>query len=148
MSPSDFDAYVASFGWKVLDNRLDGFYIRRISVVCPHQQNFSMTIDNLSRSSFYPNPVVMFFRYVLSICEKNHGELVGSYQVLSILEKTFKGVKDCKVACPGGCGRINTLLRTVIHLNDYHAWTREKIATWLETLEGVDLNISPSSQGD
>lgn len=29
----------------------------------------------------------------------------------------------------------------VIHLNDYHHWTREKIADWLDTLD-VDLTLA------
>lgn len=35
----------------------------------------------------------------------------------------------------------------IMHLNDHHAWTRERIADWLETLD-VDLTLQPASQGD
>lgn len=46
--------------------------------------------------------------------------------------KTFK--------CPGCCMQ-DTLWSLIQHLNDTEAWSREKIADWLETLDGVDLQF-------
>ena len=44
--------------------------------------------------------------------------------------------------CPACSLKNKTILSVVIHLNDGHGWTREKIADWLETLD-IDLTIQP-----
>lgn len=45
-----------------------------------------------------------------------------------------------KVNCPAtGCVRHEGLLIAVIHLNDDHYWTRERIADWVELHEPVPL---------
>jgi hypothetical protein len=54
------------------------------------------------------------------------------------------------VPCPreGSCGKNNLQLdRAIIHLNDSHEWSREKIADWLDSLD-IDLTIQPKSKGD
>lgn len=44
-----------------------------------------------------------------------------------------------RVKCPMSCRRGDDELEAVIvHLNDYHKWTREAIADWLDTLN-LDL---------
>lgn len=61
----------------------------------------------------------------------------------SSLAKELPGIKE-KVLCPArllvGIDRCNwptneDLLSTIIHLNDTHRWTREKIAEWVESLD-------------
>lgn len=34
-----------------------------------------------------------------------------------------------------------TVRAAVMHLNDVHRWPRERIAAWLELLDGVDLEV-------
>lgn len=46
------------------------------------------------------------------------------------------------------CGMVNAdigLYRLVQHLNDYHMWTREAIADWLETLD-IDLRFKSKEE--
>lgn len=35
----------------------------------------------------------------------------------------------------------------IIHLNDYHRWDRECVASWLESLD-ADLTVGPARMGD
>lgn len=50
------------------------------------------------------------------------------------MNKTFGGVLSrTKVACPEGCEGFYVVWEMVIHLNDGHRWSREKIADWLES---------------
>ena len=72
-----------------------------------------------------------------------------------ILENLFPALKTMK---SGGCPapfssrclfprEKVTLAALVMHLNDAHEWTRERIADWLETLP-IDLTIQAVSKGD
>ena len=36
----------------------------------------------------------------------------------------------------------------VLHLNDVHGWSREKIADWLESIPDLDLTIKPKEKTD
>lgn len=51
-----------------------------------------------------------------------------------------------------GCvGTSDTLRHNIIHLNDLHKWTREKIADWLDDLHDsgqVNLEFSPWKEGN
>ncbi len=66
--------------------------------------------------------------------------------VLETLTKAIPGLKGAKASCPANkvCGEgpykdqpVSTL---IMHLNDQHNWTRERIADWLETLD-FDLSF-------
>lgn len=46
---------------------------------------------------------------------------------------------DNRKACPEDCDHTDSVWQIVQHLNDYHQWSREEIADWLETL---DINIT------
>jgi hypothetical protein len=39
-----------------------------------------------------------------------------------------------------------TTIRTIAHLNDYHKWTREQIADWVETMEPVAAAAAPAER--
>lgn len=41
---------------------------------------------------------------------------------------------------------LDELADVVIHLNDDHRWSRERIASWLESLP-IDLTVQPTSSG-
>jgi hypothetical protein len=67
------------------------------------------------------------------------------------------GTLDTVVPCPG-CGtplrndatcdaKPYTLMSQVMHLNDAHRWTREKIADWLDTLD-VDLAFKTPTEDE
>lgn len=55
------------------------------------------------------------------------------------LAEAIPGFEYMKQACPEGCAapyhKDSPLRITIIHLNDHHKWTRERIADWLETLD-------------
>lgn len=69
----------------------------------------------------------------------------------SELAKQLPGIETrVSLPCPKDCdwhekyGGKSTIRLTVIHLNDYHAWSREKIADWLDLLQerdGIDLTF-------
>lgn len=65
------------------------------------------------------------------------GERCYATDVCEILEATYGYMtvwRDC-VHCPLSDGTFLYLRDAVIHLNDEHHWTRERIADWLETEE-------------
>lgn len=64
---------------------------------------------------------------------------VGSDLVLEPLAKAIPALKTFNIdKCPAvDCGWFIAevpLSSTIIHLNDYHCWTRQRIAEWLKTL--------------
>ncbi len=80
--------------------------------------------------------------------------LAAAYAVLDTLTDLFPALKTTKRSCPAPfspkCPSPPAKLaldRLVIHLNDDHKWSRERIADWLETLP-VDLTIQAVSKGD
>lgn len=58
----------------------------------------------------------------------------------------FPGLDDL-LGCPLCNNDGSSLTNTIIHLNDDHKWSRERIADWLETLP-VDLTLVSASKGD
>lgn len=68
---------------------------------------------------------------------------------IALVEQLCPAMTEHTAACPQeGCTRPpDTLPGLVMHLNDSHAWAREEIADWLDSLD-VDLTIPPASQGD
>jgi hypothetical protein len=64
----------------------------------------------------------------------------------------MRHVRDAERPCPcpvrwdsqaWPCDPMRTVGSQVVHLNDYHRWSREKIADWLDALEasGFDLTV-------
>lgn len=52
---------------------------------------------------------------------------------IHVLWSEIMGTDD--IGCPEhGCVQIGSVLGTAFHLNDFHRWTREQIADWLESL--------------
>lgn len=49
-------------------------------------------------------------------------------------------VQNCNGVYLDTSGRIfrKPIVLLIVHLNDYHRWTREQVADWLETLD-IDL---------
>lgn len=48
------------------------------------------------------------------------------------------------VACPACQGNNSRGIESiVVHLNDHHHWTRERIADWVETIEPADDPLPP-----
>ena len=71
------------------------------------------------------------------------GELDDDYNFITsswvlvlfpILMKYNRATIDCpvKLLNETSCGVEEDLMDTIVHLNDDHKWTREKIADWLE----------------
>lgn len=63
-------------------------------------------------------------------------ETVGE-AVTHALFDAIPGFAQMKQMCPEctAYGTDGSLRSTIIHLNDHHKWTRERIADWLETLD-------------
>jgi hypothetical protein len=54
------------------------------------------------------------------------------------LEWFFDCLEGTIRRCPGeGCQKKLALASIIVHLNDDHRWSREQIATWLESINGV-----------
>lgn len=73
------------------------------------------------------------------------------FDVVNALIILWPALKDHRVLCPARtivednkCFTEQRLFRIIIHLNDYHGWSREQIADWLETLD-VDLKLKEQS---
>lgn len=68
------------------------------------------------------------------------------------LENLVPALNHHKQVCPqrrrcSQRGQTVTLRNLIIHLNDDHKWSRERIADWLETLD-VDLTLKAASSGN
>jgi hypothetical protein len=73
-------------------------------------------------------------------------------QLLSVFPNLARTV-SCPLGAPtftrrlaGGC-LARPLINQIIHLNDSHGWSRERIADWLETLPLV-LTTTATNKGD
>jgi hypothetical protein len=54
------------------------------------------------------------------------------------LEWFFDCLEGTVRSCPAeGCRKRLTLAAIIVHLNDDHRWSREQIATWLESINGT-----------
>jgi hypothetical protein len=79
---------------------------------------------------------------------------------LDELVALWPALRTAKAGCPVPPGSTDvvscmglvaeqTIGWVVIHLNDYHAWSREKIADWLDDLPPeIDLTLTAASKGD
>lgn len=72
--------------------------------------------------------------------------------VVRQLSEVVPALENHTVTCPApgfNCppGVPSTLAGMIIHLNDRHQWSRERIADWLDTLP-IDLTLQPASTGD
>jgi hypothetical protein len=67
------------------------------------------------------------------------------YTIQTELPKLFPSLRS-KISCPD-CGRIYDLANMIQHLNDDHKWSREDIASWLET-SGIDIKLRAESMGN
>jgi hypothetical protein len=70
---------------------------------------------------------------------------VGTALIAAEIAKAVPAVNTL-VTCPV-CNLKSrvTISELIIHLNDLHGWSREKIADWLETLD-VDLTVQPKKE--
>jgi hypothetical protein len=50
------------------------------------------------------------------------------------LDRLFECLDFSIMRCPAGCTKRIPLGALIVHLNDYHEWTREQIADWVATL--------------
>jgi hypothetical protein len=62
------------------------------------------------------------------------------------LERLFHCLEDIIRACPEGCKKKLPLASLIVHLNDDHQWTRERIAAWLKTEDPSErVRMNPRS---
>lgn len=71
---------------------------------------------------------------------------VSQADTFAVLEAAIPGIKDRTAVCPG-CESLDSLTQVIVHLNDSHHWSREKIADWLEE-SGLALPINTQPQGE
>lgn len=76
---------------------------------------------------------------------------VSGATVVDQLAVLFPALLEHYARCPekhcAKDGKAATLKEQIIHLNDHHKYTRERIADWLDSLD-VDLTLQPTSTGD
>lgn len=60
--------------------------------------------------------------------------MIQNFQASNVLAETFPEVRTQRASCPC-CNLImnKQLGLLIIHLNDHHSWSRERIAGWLES---------------
>jgi hypothetical protein len=58
------------------------------------------------------------------------------------LDRLFDCLENTIRACPEGCRKRLPLGPLIVHLNDDHLWSRERIATWVA---GEDAPQAPST---
>ena len=56
------------------------------------------------------------------------------------LDRLWECLEGTIRSCPEGCRKRLILAAMIIHLNDDHRWSREQIASWLETVNGKASN--------
>jgi uncharacterized C2H2 Zn-finger protein len=49
--------------------------------------------------------------------------------------------------CPGCHGIWRLVSSIILHLNDYHQWTRERIAEWVAKIEPQDIQGEQADEG-
>ncbi len=68
--------------------------------------------------------------------------------VITALSKVYP-IVNAKASCPDrGCNIPGDVAHIVMHLNDQHKWTREKIADWVGTLEDEQFEKSKKAAED
>ena len=75
-------------------------------------------------------------------------DISDQLNIIGKLQQLVPGMANKSICCPEKCGVVQKAVpipNMVMHLNDFHHWTREAIADWLETL-GVDLTIQPKGK--
>ncbi len=70
---------------------------------------------------------------VVASCAHGAAEEAGWQRVVDMDERR------CPVCSADSCRSMYQTLGIVVHLNDEHHWTRERIADWVETQEGLQL---------
>ena len=61
------------------------------------------------------------------------------------LERLFDCLENTIRACPEGCRKRLPLGPLIVHLNDDHQWTRERIAAWVAGENGPKAPTSPEA---
>lgn len=64
------------------------------------------------------------------------GQIPGVDQIIGVCPALRENL-SCHDGCICGIDYSQSLMSTVIHLNDGHRWTRDQIADWIETLDDV-----------
>lgn len=73
----------------------------------------------------------------------------------ALIESRFPGILcSVRYSCPcegaarrSECSEPRTLTQTVTHLNDHHFWTRERIASWVASVEPQEvLEVGEANQ--
>ncbi len=93
--------------------------------------------------SYIPHPDEPYYNPPQKNIGSNKGQAPPPEDLFSKIPQLYKFSVMCPKTkwneCPHGNSKIS-LKTAIIHLNDFHKWSREEIADWLETLD-VDLTI-------
>ena len=102
------------------------------------------TFDHLEefRRVYSPNPLIGVRKIVVATCAMG-----AAFKALGITNETevpneWRSEEEVSVSCPTKSDEVSycgdpdcSMSDMVMHLNDTHRWTREKIADWLEPIE-------------
>lgn len=68
---------------------------------------------------------------------RSHGRscALGAAEDAGFVMTSTEAILTSVQPCPHDCCMSSTVFGAIIHLNDYHGWTREAIADWVETVE-------------
>lgn len=115
------------------------------SAIAPDYNKFAVDYSKIyeydfKSSSYGLTPAEMMQAFEYAVDADN---AIGKSHIVQELEKVCSGLDEV-VQCPvEGCKREGKLHIIIPHLNDGvdpHAWNREDIADWLETLD-IDIKI-------
>lgn len=143
------DEWPSLAGWQFLNCKRDNFlrYVLTLEVKCDHGETLALEISELLLSqvgSGSMEPLVMnAIQLFGKQCAWNHkGDSTGGTGTLDDIARVCPAIKTTKIGCPC-CKAIPnkaSIYSIIIHLNDSHRWSREKIADWLDALP-YDLTI-------
>lgn len=116
---------------------------------CPHGD---LVVSNL-HGTHLDNDYHLFASGIASTLASyclHHGKTVSYYPPmvadLSLIFPAILASSQCPVP-DEGCGGDDDIWSLVVHLNDFHKWSREKVADWLDTLN-MDLTLQATTKGD
>lgn len=159
-----FGEAIRKKGWSCTVTSMPANFTVSMEATCPHGWSYCQLIykELLLKDDTCNQVMEDAFLFIEEQCKDNHADLPtvsqqasapvpsGSQSVSEELAEVFSNVREY-VQVPCSCTRYeDTGLKVhvlVVHLNDFHNWTRERIADWLDTLD-LDLTLKPTGSGD
>jgi hypothetical protein len=64
------------------------------------------------------------------------------------LDRFFDCLENVSRRCPAGCRKQVPIAAMIVHLNDDHRWSRERIAAWLRGSQGAGVSSRTAESRD